>query len=121
TESVPANSCDGFFVLGLVHLTRTDPRDLIGQLATASPTAKAPRTCSVGPQRWPRSVSMLHPSIESANPPVVLASATRTLPDQTTDSLKDSVAMSSQAREEERPSRVCAARSAYRSRSRAPS
>jgi hypothetical protein len=56
---------------------------------------------------------MLHPSIESANPPVVLASATRTLPDQTTDSLKDSVAKSSQAREEERPSPVCAALWAY--------
>ena len=57
---------------------------------------------------------MLHPSIESANPHVVLANATRTLPDQTTDSLKDSAAtVSPQAREEERSSPVCAALWAY--------
>jgi len=57
---------------------------------------------------------MLHPSIESANPHVVLANATRTLPDQTTDSLKASVAtVSPQAREEERSSPVCAALWAY--------
>ena len=57
---------------------------------------------------------MLHPSIESANPPVVLATATRKLPDQTPDSLKDSATpVSSQAREEERSSPVCAALWAY--------
>ena len=61
---------------------------------------------------------MFHPSIESANPPVVLATATRTLPDQTSDSLPDSlkdsaVAVSPQLREENRSSPVCAALWAY--------
>ena len=56
---------------------------------------------------------MLYP-IESANPPVVLANIARTLPDQTTNSLKDSATgVSSQAREEEHPSPVCAALWAY--------
>jgi hypothetical protein len=57
---------------------------------------------------------MLHPSIDSPNPPVVLATAARALPHQPSDSLKDSaVAASPQAREEERSSPVCAALWAY--------
>src|SRR5262245_5681407 len=39
----PGSSRDGVFVLGLVRPV-ADPRDLIGQLAPASPSAKAPRT-----------------------------------------------------------------------------
>ena len=57
---------------------------------------------------------MLCSSIESANPSVVLATATRTLPDPRTDSVKDSAAaVSPQQREEERSSPVCAALWAY--------
>jgi hypothetical protein len=57
---------------------------------------------------------MLHPSIESANLPVVLATAARALPDQACDSARDSaVAVSPQVREEERSSPICAARWAY--------
>jgi hypothetical protein len=57
---------------------------------------------------------MLHPSIESTNPPVALANASRALPPQTSDSVRDSaVAVLQQAREEERSLPVCAARWAY--------
>lgn len=57
---------------------------------------------------------MLHPSIESANPPVALANGARVLPDQTPESVKDAaVAVSSPPRKEERPAPVCAAHWAY--------
>jgi len=57
---------------------------------------------------------MLHPSIESANPPTALADVVRALPDQTPESVKDAaVAASSPARKEERPAPVCAAHWAY--------
>src|SRR5262249_23043614 len=80
TDSVIANSCDGVFCFGSGPPDRTDPRDLIGQLAPALPSAKAPRTFSVGPRllakegvpcpthrsisrpRTPRRLSALRPS-----------------------------------------------------------
>ena len=57
---------------------------------------------------------MLHPSIESANPPGVLVNVSTARPHQTSDNPKEPAApVSSQVREEERSSPVCAALWAY--------
>jgi hypothetical protein len=57
---------------------------------------------------------MLHPSIETSNPSVVIVERPAALSRQTADSLRESaIAASSQTREEERSSPVCAAGWAY--------
>jgi len=57
---------------------------------------------------------MLHPSIEISNPPVAIVERPATLSHQAVDSLRESaVAVSSQTREEECSSPICAACWAY--------
>ena len=57
---------------------------------------------------------MLHPSIETTNPSVVVVQRPAALSRQAADSLRESaIAASSQTREEERSSPVCAAGWAY--------
>ena len=57
---------------------------------------------------------MLHPSVETTNPSVVIVERPASLSHQAADSLRESAAaLSSQTREEERSSPVCAAGWAY--------